>query len=207
MIKATNLEWTKRAFFEFESRFVFPRKFKTIKLANDIQIAKDHSVLLLQNHFSWWDGFLGSYLAYKYLNKSYHVMVQEDQLSRHWYMRYKGAFSIKKNSREIMDSLDYTRGLLENPKNMVLIFPQGRLQSMHAGEITIERGVFKLLDKIESKCQVVYSAVTVEFLESFKPSVTFNLLDLGSTADLNTDELNERINSFHRQAREGCVRP
>lgn len=199
MIKSTKNEWTKKVYFEVESRLIFPRKFNKIEI-KEIDIKPNHSVLLLQNHFSWWDGFLGSYLTYKFLKRSYHVMVQEENLKKNIPLKYKGAFSIKKNSREIFDSLDYSAKLLSDPKNMVLVFPQGKLQSMHTTEIAIEKGVFKLIEKINGNCQIIYNAVVVDYLESFKPSVTFNLIDCGTANEFDAESLNERINHFHREA-------
>ena len=134
MIRATKHEWLKKAYFLFESKIIFPRKFKKI-IVDEVPLKKGHSILLLQNHISWWDGFWGSYLAYKHLKKSYHVMVQESQLEKHIYFKYKGAFSIKKKSKELFESINYTTEILSNPQNMVLIFPQGRLQSLYTNEI------------------------------------------------------------------------
>ncbi|MEO9476464.1 MAG: 1-acyl-sn-glycerol-3-phosphate acyltransferase [Cyclobacteriaceae bacterium] len=206
MIEATKHAWIKRAFYRVESGLIFPRKFNKIDI-NKIDLLPDHSVLLLQNHFSWWDGFFGSYLAYQYLNKSYHVMVQEDQLKRHWYFKYKGAFSIKKQSREIQKSIHYAANLLEDAANMVLVFPQGRLQSMHTDKIEIQKGTLRLIESIKGNCQVIYNAVSVEYLESFKPTVTFNLLDCGTAQDIQTGELAKMISEFHADAMKRSIRP
>lgn len=205
MIRATENEWIKRAFYWFESKIVFPRKFNKINVQK-IEIRRDHSVLLLQNHFSWWDGFFGSYLAYKVLHKSYHVMVQEDQLRKHWYFRYKGAFSIRKKSRDIIESINYAAEQLNDPKNMVMIFPQGGLQSMHTDDIKIENGVYKLIDSVHGPCQIIYCAAVVDFLESFKPSVTFHLLDCGNASDIQPTQLEQMINDFHKNALQYGIR-
>lgn len=206
MIAATKHEWIKKAFYRIESGLIFPRKFNKINV-NEIELLPDHSVLLLQNHFSWWDGFLGSYLAYQYLHKSYHVMVQEDQLKKHWYFKYKGAFSIKKQSREMRESIDYAAHLLEDSSNMVLVFPQGRLQSMHTDDIEIQKGTLRLIESVKGKCQVIYSAVSVEYLESFKPTVTFDLLDCGTAQRIETRDLATKISAFHAGALRRGIRP
>ncbi len=205
MIRATENEWIKRAFYWFESKIVFPRKFNKINVQK-IEIRRDHSVLLLQNHFSWWDGFFGSYLAYMVLHKSYHVMVQEDQLRKHWYFRYKGAFSIRKKSRDIIESINYAAEQLNDPKNMVMIFPQGRLQSMHTDDIKIENGVYKLIKSVHGPCQIIYCAAVVDFLESFKPSVTFHLLDCGNANEIQPTQLEQMINDFHKNALQDGIR-
>jgi len=205
MIKATKHEWLKKAFYLFESRVIFPRRFRKLEI-NGIPILPNHSILLLQNHFSWWDGFFGSYLAYKFLKKSYHVMVQEDQLKRHFYFKYKGAFSIRKKSREIFESIEYSQTLLKNPDNMVLVFPQGKLQSIHTHEIKIEKGIYKLLENAPANCQVIYNAVVVNFFEGFKPSVSFHLLDCGAASSIQLPLLKQKLSDFHSEVLRSTVR-
>lgn len=205
MIKATQSEWKKKAFYLVESKIILPRKFKKIEISGALP-QDNHSVLLLQNHFSWWDGFIGSYVAYKYLNRSYHVMVQEDQLRQRPYFRYKGAFSIKKKSRQIFESLDYTNALLEDAANMVVVFPQGKLQSIHTRDITVEKGVCKLLEKIPENCQVLYNAVIVNFFESFKPSLHCHLFDCGIGKKIDISNFEAQLSAFHREAMENSVR-
>ncbi len=205
MIKATKSEWLKKAFYLFESKVIFPRKFKKI-IIDEVPVKADHSVLLLQNHFSWWDGFWGSYLAYKFLHRSYHVMVQESQLEKHLYFKYRGAFSIKKKSKELFKSIEYTNELLANPKNMVLIFPQGKLQSLYTDEIILEKGVQKLLEKAPDKCQVIYNAVTVNYFEGFKPTIQFHLLDCGLARNLNTEILQDKLSAFQQEMMQKTIR-
>jgi len=205
VIRAAKTEWVKKAFYQLESRWIFPRKFKKIEI-KEIPIKTDHSILLLQNHISWWDGFWGNYLAYQFIKRNFHVMVQEDQVKKHPYLRYRGAYSVKKGSREMFESLDYTTELLKNPDNLVQIFPQGRLQSMHVKEIQMEKGVKRLISQLPSKCQVIYNTVTIEYLESFKPAVTFHLLDCGTIEGIELEKLPSQISAFHQEALKKGIR-
>ncbi|MGB3466886.1 MAG: 1-acyl-sn-glycerol-3-phosphate acyltransferase [Cyclobacteriaceae bacterium] len=205
MIKATRSEWLKKAFYHLESKVFLPRTFKKIEIT-EIPVKPGHSVLLLQNQFSWWDGFIGSYLAYRFLNKSYHVMVQEDQLRQRPYFRFKGAYSIRKKSRELFESLHYTAEVLKDPNNMVLVFPQGRLQSIYTENIEVEKGIFKLLELLPKNCQIIYNAVEINFFESFKPSVHCHLLDCGTTDELRPEDFREKISAFHKEAMRHSIR-
>ena len=56
-------------------------------------------------------------------------MVREDTTVQLQYLKYGGAFSINKKSRDMLQSLDYAAELLNDPQNLVLIFPQGKLYS------------------------------------------------------------------------------
>lgn len=199
MIKPASTEWTKRLYHFIESRWVLPMKFKKIHI-HGVALKPDHSILLLQNHMSWWDGFFGSHLCYEHFHKNYHVMVQEDQLRKFSFFRYKGAFSVRKNSREALESLSFSAELLNDPKNLVLMFPQGRLESMHVPEIAFEKGVSRLIGEVQGPCQVVYCASVIEYLESFKPSVHLHLLDCGVIGELEVEELQGKVSAFHREA-------
>ncbi len=138
-----------------------------------------HSILLLCNHFSWWDGFFGNYLAYWHLKRKLYIMMQEDHLRKRMLFNLFGGFSIEKGSRETIKSLWYAADLLNNPENLVVVFPQGELISNHATEVTIERGIERLIKHIKGPCQIVYSCVLIDYFESLKPSAYFHLFDCG----------------------------
>ena len=46
-----------------------------------------------------------------------------------------GGFSINRQSKEVIKSLQHTANLINDPKNLVTVFPQGELVSNHAEEI------------------------------------------------------------------------
>ena len=77
---------------------------------------------------------------------------------------------------------------------------------MHVNEIHIEQGVMKLIEKIDAPCQVIYNAVTIDYLESFKPTVTFHLLDLGTPGAIDTKSLQQTITSHHILAMKSAIR-
>ena len=159
-----------------------------------------HSVLLLCNHFSWWDGLWGNYLAYWHLDRYLYIMMQEDHLQKRMLLNLFGGFSINRSSREMIKSLQYAAGLLNNPENLVVVFPQGELISNHTTEIKVEKGIERLIKNIKGPCHIIYNCALIEYFESLKPSVYFHLLDLGVAGELSFDELTEKINTFHREA-------
>jgi hypothetical protein len=60
-------------------------------------------------------------------------MVIEETVQKVSFFKYMGAFSVNKNSREMLASLNYAAELLNDPQNLVLIFPQGKLYSNFTG--------------------------------------------------------------------------
>lgn len=159
-----------------------------------------HSILLLCNHFSWWDGFFGNYLAYWHLKRKLYIMMQQDHLEKRMLFNLFGGFSIEKGSRETIKSLWYAADLLNNPENLVVVFPQGELISNHATEVTIERGIERLIKHIKGPCQIVYSCVLIDYFESLKPSAYFHLFDCGTAGEVQFDDLIKNINTYHQQA-------
>ena len=142
---------------------------------NFIEVSKNKSVLLLANHFSWWDGFLLYYINQKVFRKQFHVMVIEETVQKVSFFKYMGAFSVNKNTREILTSLDYAAKLLNDPENLVLIFPQGKLYSNFIDEVSFEKGLVKILQGVTGKFQTVYAATFIEGLQYKKPSVNVYL--------------------------------
>lgn len=159
-----------------------------------------HSVLLLCNHFSWWDGFFGNYLAYWHLKRKLYIMMQHDHLEKRMLFNLFGGFSIEKGTREMLTSLQYAAGLLNEPENLVVVFPQGELMSNHTTNINIERGIERLIKNIKGPCQVVYSCVLIDYFESLKPSAYIHLFDCGIAGEVPFNELVANINGFHQQA-------
>lgn len=159
-----------------------------------------HSVLLLCNHFSWWDGLWGNYLAYWHLKRDLYIMMQEDHLQKRMLLNLFGGFSINRSSREMIKSLQYAAGLLNNPENLVVVFPQGELISNHTTEIKVEKGIERLIKNIKGPCQIVYNCALIDYFESLKPSVFFHLYDCGVAGEVSIDELIEKINTFHQHA-------
>jgi len=175
------------------------KAFKVVR-HNEVTILPGHSVLLLCNHFSWWDGFWAGHIIHNYLKRDFYIMMQEDHLEKRKFFRLLGGFSINRKSKEVITSLQYAAKLLDNPKNGVAVFPQGALISNHTDEINIERGIEYLIKKVKGNCQIVYYSAFIDYFESLKPSVYLYLLDCGTTQNFDFEKLKAGINTHHKQA-------
>lgn len=138
---------------------------------NSIEIAEDKAVLLLANHFSWWDGFLLFHLNKIYIKKNFHVMILQDTAEKVKFLKYLGAFSIQRNAKSLMESLQYAGELLDHPENLVLIFPQGELYSSHSTTIQFEKGLSRIIAASKKQFQYVFAAVLTDYFDRRKPSV------------------------------------
>ncbi len=167
---------------------------------NPIAIKQGHSILLLCNHFSWWDGFWAGWLTDNYLHRDFYIMMQHDHLEQRKWLGFMGGFSIDRKSKDVITSLNYAASLLAAPSNLVTVFPQGELVSNHTTDITIERGVGHIIKKIKGNCQIIYYSAFIEYFESLKPSVYFHLVDCGTNHNFNFEHLQQQIKQHHQQA-------
>ena len=101
--------------------------------------------------------------------------MQEDQLLKFRFFNYTGAFSVNKNSREMVESLQYASSLLENSRNMLLIYPQGKIYSLYENDFRFEQGIERVLQGKEDKIQLVFSANLIDYFAHSKPSLTMYL--------------------------------
>lgn len=197
MITAKRTEWICRAAAPY-IRWRIHSAFKAVHI-HPVDIIPEHSVLYLCNHFSWWDGFLAGYVAHFTLKKRFHIMMQEDHLQNRKALRYLGAYSMPKGSREMLNSIRYTSALLNDSRNLVTLFPQGALRSNHMEKIAFEKGIARIIERTENPCQVIYASVLIDYFESIRPSAYIRLHDCGTNLDLRLDELPQLIQNFHTQ--------
>jgi 1-acyl-sn-glycerol-3-phosphate acyltransferase len=151
--------------------WIVKRHFHELKF-DQVEIDPNKSVLLIANHFSFWDSLILYVVCCKLLKKNFYVMAREDTTVKFQYVKYGGAFSINKQSRDMLQSLDYAAELLNDPQNLVLIFPQGKLYSNFANTVHFEKGITRVIEKAEGKFQLLFAATFVQYLKHKKPAAT-----------------------------------
>lgn len=136
-------------------------------------------ILVLANHFSWWDGFIQYRLNKAHFQRRLHVMMLEEQLQKHPILNRCGCFSVKKHSRSVIESLEYCLELMRCPRNMLLIFPQGEIQSMHRNELEFQSGLDYLLKRIDGEYRILLNINLPEYGSGKKPFLNsyFRLLN------------------------------
>lgn len=202
MIKAKKLPGPLIIASAFLLRRLLNWKFRKLQV-HPVPVKPGHSVLLMCNHFSFWDGFLGNYLAFYALHqqqpmRACYVMSVEKQLQMNPWMRWFGSFSVAPGKRRMMESVDYAAALLDTPGNILLFFPQGNLESCHVRDIVFQDGLNHIVPRIKGKCQLIWSSNIVEYFESTRPSVRFNLLDCGTNETFDFERIRQAVNQFHQ---------
>lgn len=200
MIKASHNKLYE-VFFDNYIRLLLKIDFREVNIIRPGLEDQGKAVLLLGNHFSWWDGFFARYINNRVFRRRFHVMMLEDPLKKRMFLNKLGAFSIKKNSKTCLVSLDYAAELLEDKNNLVLLFPQGSIQSQHNRPLTFEKGWFRILEKQSGKVQMVFVACLTDYFSRRKPTLNIYLENYEPGESFSKEVFQDAYNVFF----ENCI--
>ncbi|MCF8360237.1 MAG: 1-acyl-sn-glycerol-3-phosphate acyltransferase [Prolixibacteraceae bacterium] len=198
MIEARH-HWFFSRFFNWYTSFMITKDFHEVVIDGDWKPA-NCGTMVIGNHISWWDGFWALYLNNQFLKKDFNVMMLEEQLSQRMFLNKAGAYSIQPGTRDVFKSLQYTKNLLRNAQNMVLMFPQGEISSMVNHQISFEKGVERLLDP-EMKIQLLFYCAFVDYFSHRKPSLFFYLCEV-EKPDLSAAGLLKQYGAFYAESKD-----
>jgi 1-acyl-sn-glycerol-3-phosphate acyltransferase len=157
-------------FFQWYTLWKIALNFSSVHIQGEYN-EKGSPLLLIANHVSWWDGFWVSYLNLKLFKRKYHFMMLERQLKQFPVLNMTGGYSVRKGSRSVLESLQYTAGLLKDSRNAILFFPQGKIHSMHDDSFIFEKGIEKLLEMVENKIQIFLIVNLIDYFSHGKPGL------------------------------------
>ncbi len=157
-------------FFSWYISRIIGKDFRSFNYNNE-PFEKNKAILLIANHFSWWDGFLIFHLNKIYFKKKFHVMVLQETAEKVKFLKYLGAFSIQRNAKSLIQSLEYAGQLLDNSQNLVLIFPQGQLHSSHVSSVSFEKGIGRIIAASKKQFQYVFASILIDYFDQRKPSI------------------------------------
>ena len=163
-------------------------------------VKSDEAVLLLANHFSWWDGFLMFYLNRLSFKKKFHVLVTNEDYEQNWYLKYVGAFAAVNKGKDVVETLLYAGQLLDDPDNLVLVFPQGKLYSSYTDSIVFEKGVMQIINASRKKFQIIFSATLVDYFGKRKPQARTYLNSWEAEEYISLQLLKSEYNKHYEQA-------
>jgi 1-acyl-sn-glycerol-3-phosphate acyltransferase len=168
---------------------------------NAITIDQTKPVLLIANHFSSWDGLVLYAVNRKLFKKQFHVMLLEETSKKIPILKYAGAFSVNKQSRDMISSLNFATQLLADTNNLILMFPQGKLYSNLVNEVQFEKGIMKIAEKTKDDIQVVFAATFIENFQHKKPTATVYLKAANDNNFADIDALQQAYQQHYKAAR------
>ena len=161
--------WLKHTFFSWYISRSVKRHYHKIKF-DLVETDPQKSILLIANHYSWWDGFLLFHLNKLLFKKKFHIMILEETIIKHGFLKYVGSFSVSKTSRSMLETLKYAGSLLNDPENLVVIFPQGKLYSNFVDEVNFEKGLERIINFSRQNFNYVFAASFTEEFSEPKPT-------------------------------------
>jgi hypothetical protein len=153
------------------------------------------SILLIANHFSWWDGFIGNYLSYKFYHRKFHVMMLREQLAKRMFLNKAGAFSVEKSSRSAVESILYSAEVLSQKNNLLMMFPQGSIESLYHRDFVFAKGIEKILSKCDPLPELVFNINLVDYFS--RPSPTLFIRTMCYGGGHSVKEIEEAFNRYH----------
>lgn len=168
---------------------------------NPLKTGPEKSVLLIANHYNWWDGFVFFHLNKLLFKKKFHIMVLEETIRKNNFMKYTGAFSVSKGSKSILETLKYAGNLLNDPQNLLLIFPQGKLYSNFTHQVEFEKGLARLTDFSQQKFVYVFAASFTEYFIRPKPTIFIYLKNAEATNFAGLADVQSAYQEHYRQSR------
>lgn len=195
MIKAEHKKWAD-LIFGFYINKILRKDFSSFILLNEFpKIPDDAGLLIAPNHFSWWDGFFIYNLMKKMSSRKLHIMMLENQLERYWFFKKVGAFSINpSNPKSIYKSFLYSKEVLNNPDNFLVIYPQGEIEPFDKENYTIRKGIRNFVSGYKQKAVLLPITFKIHFDNERKPKV---YLRFGKT--LNFEDIRNDFSLFENE--------
>lgn len=184
--------------FQRLTTFLIKRHFNAVYIEGEFA-DKGQSVLVVANHVSWWDGFWVEYLNLKKIGKKFYFMMLKEQLKKHWYFKHTGGYSVKKKSREALESITYTSELLSQPGNLVLLFPQGEIHSIYNNDFHFEKGIARVLKLTPPETTVLFVANLVDYFSDIKPNLSI-YQEAFTVKDFEFNSIEDAYNHFYLKA-------
>ncbi len=184
-------------FFKFYSGWIIRRHFGQIEFTGKFE-DRNLPVLLLANHFSWWDGFFALFLNKDIFRRKFHFMMLEEQLRKFPYFNASGGFSVRKGTRSALESINYTAELLKDQNNLVLLFPQGKIESSYKTSFDFESGIGRITDKTKCPIQIIFMANLIDYFSDRKPGL-FIYISEYKEGKMDTLSIQEAYNSFFKE--------
>jgi len=177
MIKAKKSRFWGRIFRFYIKRFL-KKHFYRIHISGDENLPlldKSLPTIFYANHINWWDGFTAYYLSNIMLKMDDYMMMDIEQMKKYSMFKYIGVFSVdRNNSRDAINTIVYSAGLLKGTNRCLWIFPEGEMHVQDHEPINFYSGITKLTEKIE-KVNLQPVAFRYEFIDEQRPEIFIRL--------------------------------
>lgn len=157
--------------FGWYTKNLFRRRFASVRVRGNLPEPKSPIIMACQ-HVAWWDPLVIFLLSRTWFPRGarHDVMMDEENLKKHSFFRWIGAFGVDRATRAgSASALRHALDLLEMPNMRLGIYPQGKQESMDQRPLTNTQGASWLA----ARSGAPFATVTVryEFIEDERPEV------------------------------------
>lgn len=185
MIKANHKKWAEFLFNVYLNSLLKKSFSDFIIIGNAPSINENKSLMILPNHFSWWDGFFIYKVIKNFTQKKFHIMMLEEQLRKFWFFNKLGAYSINQaNPKSVLRSLNYSIELLNDKSNLTVIYPQGEIQPQEEKQIKFNKGVNYICEKSSTDFQILPVCFRIFYSNEKKPYIIYRFGEVISSFDV-----------------------
>lgn len=154
-------------------------------------------ILMIGNHFSFYDGFIQILLNLKVFNRRFHFMMLEKKLRENLWLHKIGACSIDKGKRSTLGSLAYAVEVLQDKANLFLFFPQGSIKSIYTRHFIFEKGMLSyILKNAKNDFQLVFNVNLINYGTRLRPELCVYYQTLEISANTDAEEIEREFNRF-----------
>ncbi|SDC72222.1 lysophospholipid acyltransferase family protein [Williamwhitmania taraxaci] len=187
-------------FFDRYIGYILKKQFREINITGHVE-HKERPILIIGNHFSWWDGFFILHLNRMVFKRKFYIMMLEEQLKHRLFLSRIGAYSIFPGTKSVIESLNYTVDLLNDSSNMVAIFPQGEIESAYTSTFRFEKGLQFVLNRSTSQTPIclVFMVTLVDYYSHRKPSLTIAVEEYKDFGTADAASVEDAYNEFFQR--------
>ncbi|MFK7812112.1 MAG: 1-acyl-sn-glycerol-3-phosphate acyltransferase [Maribacter sp.] len=195
MIRANHNKYAVK-FSKFYNKIFIGLFFSSITYDGEYE-EKGLPILMLSNHFSFYDGFIQILLNFKVFKRRFYFMMLEKELSTKKLLTKIGACSIKKGNRSSLKSLDYAVEMLENKENLFLFFPQGKIESIYTRSFIFEKGLLShLIENVKNDFHLVFNINLINYGAKLRPDMCVYYETQQVTAETTAEDVERAFNDF-----------
>jgi 1-acyl-sn-glycerol-3-phosphate acyltransferase len=134
-------------------------------------LAREHPLLVVSNHTSWWDPLVSLYVSGFVARTDGYALMDARNLERLPFFRKVGAFGVDlTDPSDGARAIRYAARLLDRPGRLLWVFPQGRERPITERPLGFRPGAAEIA-RLAKRAKVVPVALRYEFGATEKPSL------------------------------------
>ena len=197
MIRANHTKFMIK-FSKYFTKILINIFFGSVKYSGQYE-EKELPILLISNHFSFYDGFIQILLNFKVFKRNFNFMMLERELSKNMLLTKVGASSISKGRRSSIESINYAVEMLQDKENLFLFFPQGEIKSIYTREFTFEKGLLSyILENTKNDFQLVFNVNLINYGANLRPDLWVYYEVQAISKNTTAEDVEREFNRFAR---------